>query len=210
MPTATTESFELESLSPATRPMRKVWTRAECQTLARIELFQPQRLELIEGDLIDKMSKGLLHSLTVSLLLDWLAAIFGLRFVQQERAIDVAPPDNPTSEPEPDLVVLARPVTGFAKRRPGPGDIRLVIEVADTSLRFDLSTKARLYATAGFPEYWVADIRNRSLHVHRDPSGGRYRSTLVYSAGENVTPLAAPEAILLVADIFADPDQDPA
>ena len=187
--------------------MRKMWTRAECEALARFEPFQSQRLELIEGDLIDKMSKGLLHSLTVSLILEWLAAVFGLRFVQQERSIDLAPPDNRTSEPEPDLVVLAREIGEFATRRPGPGDIRLVIEVADTTLRFDLSTKARLYAAAGFAEYWVADIRNRRIHVHRDPAASAYRSILAYSAGEEVSPLAAPEAKLRVADMFADPAQ---
>ena len=198
MPTAV-----LASVLPEFPPTaRKVWTRPDCEALADIEWFQSQKLELIEGELIQKLSKGPLHSLTISVLLEWLLAVFGARFVQQERSIDVSPEDNPTSQPEPDLVVLAKPYREYKTRHPGPEDFRLVIEVSHSSQHLDLSTKARLYARAGILECWVADVRNQAIHVHRDPIRGRYASVASYSGGEILSPLAEPEAKLRVADIF--------
>jgi len=88
----------------------------------------------------------------VVLLHAWLVATFGARFVVQEGPIDVAPEDNPTNEPEPDLAVLSRDISAFPRDNSRPQDLRLVIEVAESTLDFDLLTKARLYARAGIPD----------------------------------------------------------
>jgi hypothetical protein len=119
---------------------RKVWTRAECEVLARTGILDGQRLELIEGELINKMGKSWPHTSMLALLLDWLKAIFGPHFVVQEQSINVAPEDNPTSEPEPDIVVLDREHT-LLTENPGPEKIRLLVEVADTSRDLDLRSK---------------------------------------------------------------------
>lgn len=76
------------------------------------------------------------------------------------------------------------------------------MEISDTSLSFDLSVKAMLYARAGIPEYWVLDVNGRQLFVHRDPSPIGYGSVIAYGEAESVSPLAAPERSLLVIDIF--------
>jgi len=114
----------------------------------------------------------------------------------------VAPQDSPTNEPQPDLVVLNREVTTFGREHPGPQAIRLVIEVSDSTLSFDLRIKAALYARAGIAEYWVLDIAGRRMFVHRDPRGGRYTSVVAYNGEESVAPLCAPESPFLVKYAF--------
>lgn len=121
-------------------------------------------------------------------------------FVNPESSIDVAPKDHPTSEPEPDIIVLKRELTHFPSHNPKPEDLHLVVEVADTSLSFDLTTKAELYARAGIVEYWVLDVTGRRLIVHREPKVSGYSSVIVYSEGESVSPLAASQKQFRVAD----------
>jgi Uma2 family endonuclease len=185
-------------------PPRKRWTRAEVATLEASGLLDQQHLELIEGELIDKMGKKRPHVNSVASIRDWLSDVFGRRFVNQEAPIDVAPEDNPTNEPEPDVIVLNRDRSIFRSTNPGPTDLRLVVEIADTSLRFDLATKAALYARAGILEYWVLDVPGRRLIVHRSPELGKYTSVVAYSENEIVAPLAAPEATLCVRDAFPE------
>ena len=79
-----------------------------------------------------------------------------------------------------------------------------MIEVADTSLGFDRTTRAALYARACITDYWVLDIASRRMIVHRDPQAGRYTSIAAYSSDESVAPLAAPDSLLRIADAFLD------
>jgi Uma2 family endonuclease len=192
-----------ERLSPPAvqYPPRKRWNRAECERLeaAGIDL---QHVELIEGELIVKMSKNPPHVDAAALLLGWLIQVFGVRFVNHEAPMDVAPEDNPTSEPVPDLIVLKRKFTGFGLARPQPKDLELVVEIADTSLAFDLTVKATLYARAGIVEYWVLDVPGRRLIVHRDPQTGQYGSVTAYNEQEGVAPLGAPSSVFPVKDVF--------
>jgi Uma2 family endonuclease len=121
--------------------------------------------------------------------------------VNQEAPIDVAPRDNPTNEPQPDAIVFA--LRGaFRTSVPQPVDLDLVVEIADSTLRFDLTVKAGLYARAGIVEYWVLDLTGRQLIVHREPEAGSYRSVIAYNESEKVAPLAAPQNELLVGDVF--------
>ena len=199
MPTAVTEVLT-PPIPPD--PPRKRWTRAECSTLEELGMFSQQSLELIEGELISKMGKKRPHVHTLALLTEWLIHVFGGRFVNQEAPIDVTPQDNPTNEPQPDAIVLRGSYSGFLSKTPQPYDIELVVEVSDTSLIFDLTTKAALYARAGIPEYWVLDIQGRRLVVHREPIAGRYSLIVAYGENEAVAPLAAPQKLFQVVDVF--------
>ena len=183
-------------------PPRKQWTRAECQQLEQNGLFDQQRLELVDGELISKMGKNRPHVNALALMVKWLSRFFDLALVNQEASIDVAPQDNPTSEPQPDLIVLKQPTNQIAAGNPRPQDLQLVIEVSDTSLHFDLTRKADLYARAGIVEYWVLDVAGRKLFVHREPQLGKYQSVTEYSEQESVAPLAAPQAQFLVSSAF--------
>ena len=183
-------------------PPRKQWTRAECQQLEQNGLFDQQRLELVEGELINKMGKNRPHVITLVWMMKWLIQIFGIEFVNPETAINVSPEDNPTNEPQPDLIVFKKPSNLIISRNPRPQELQLVIEVSDTSLHFDMTRKADLYARAGIVEYWVLDVAGRKLFVHREPQLGKYQSVTEYSEQESVAPLAAPQAQFLVSSAF--------
>jgi Uma2 family endonuclease len=187
-------------------PPRKRWTRVECERLeaAGIDL---QHVELLEGELIVKMSKNRPHVKAAALLTAWLIQIFGGLRVNAKAPIDVAPEDNPTNQPEPDLFVLTRQYSdsaGYLSATPQPTDLDLVIEIADTSVAFDLTVKAALYARAAIAEYWVLDVPGRQLIVHRDPQNDRYGSVTAYNEQEGVAPLGAPESTFQVRAVFPE------
>jgi Uma2 family endonuclease len=164
-----------KSYAPERSPTPKRWTRKECADLVENEMLIG-RYELIDGEIISKMGQKPPHALTVMILTGWLVGLFGHLFVRFQLPIDVSEADNLHNEPEPDAVVLARPGTETLGANPKPADVLLAIEIADSSLRFDLRTKAALYARAGIEDYWVIDIPGRRIVVHREPSAGRYRS----------------------------------
>lgn len=83
---------------------------------------------------------------------------------------------GPHSEPEPDIALLKRHVDRYVNSHPTADDVLLIIEVSDTTLRFDREVKARLYALHRIPEYWVIDLTNDRLHVHRDPPPRKIRN----------------------------------
>jgi Uma2 family endonuclease len=185
----------------STDPPHKRWTREECAVLESTGLLDLERYELIEGELIQKVPKNLPHMQSLSALLEWLIGIFGVKFVMPEPSIDVAPQDNPSSEPEPDLIVVSRPFRTLTSK-PRPQDIRLLVEVSVTTLAFDATTKAGLYARSGIADYWVLDVNVRRMIIHRDPDEGRYRSIVAYSEDEFVAPLAAPDSPMRVGDLL--------
>jgi hypothetical protein len=186
-------------------PPRKRWNRAECERLEALGIFGQQRVELIEGELIDKMGKNRPHVKTAALLTAWLIHVFGGLRVNAEAPIDVAPEDNPTNQPVPDLIVLSREYSdspGYSSATPQPQDLEVVIEIADTSLGFDLTVKAALYARAAIVEYWVLDVPGRRLIVHRDPQNGQYGSVTAYNEQEGIAPLGAADSTFQVRDVF--------
>jgi Uma2 family endonuclease len=194
MPTAFLEPVApppLESLP------RKKWTVCEIEELIS-RGWSGKRYELIDGELIDRqMGKNNPHIMAAMLIHEWLIAIFGFWRVHKEDPINV----NERNEPGPDLTVLRLPLQELG-RKPRPEDALLVIEVAASTLAMDLSWKADLYARAGIPDYWVLDVNKRRMIVHREPTGGKYSSIVVYGENESVAPLAAPESHFRVAAAF--------
>lgn len=165
-------------------------------------IWEQQHLELIEGELISKMGKKRPHANAIAVVHAWLLRVFGEKYVNQEAPIDVAPEDNPTNEPEPDLIVFSKPYREFTAN-PQTSDLRLVVEISDSTISFDLTTKARLYARAGIVEYWVVDIPGRRVIVHRDPRDGQYQSVVAYAEQESVKPVASPDSEFPVGSAFA-------
>jgi Uma2 family endonuclease len=181
--------------------LRKKWTRVELELVEGV--FPDADFELVEGELIDRrMGKNPPHSFALRCVLVALEKIFDPFRLQHEIVIDVAPQDYPTSRPEPDIVALNKPISAIRNRRANAADIELVVEIADTTLGFDLRTKRDLYARAGIPEYWVLDIQGRRLYVHRNIENGRYALTLEYSESERVEPLAAPGREFIIGSAF--------
>ncbi len=160
------------------------------------------RYELVDGEIISKMGQNPPHAFVIMRLMEWLVGIFGIKFVRALLSINVATADNETNEPEPDLAITTQPAAAYANRHPGPADLQMVVEVSDTTLRFDLRNKAALYARAGIAEYWVADLAGRRLVVHRAPDAQGYADVQEYAEDETAAPLARPEARQRVADLF--------
>jgi Uma2 family endonuclease len=106
------------------------------------------------------------------------------------------------SELQPDVTLL-RPRTDFyASAHPGAGDVLLLIEVADTTLRLDRRVKIPLYAQSGISEAWLLDLSAERVEVFRRPMGGRYRDVTRLERGANLSPLAFPDLALVVDDLL--------
>lgn len=162
-------------------------------------LTENHNIELIRGEIRTKMSVGDLHSACVKRLIQLFANLAGNRAtlsVQDPiRVID--------SVPEPDFVLLTPRGDFYASGKPGPADILLLVEVADSSLRFDRETKLPLYSEAGIAEYWVANVIDRSLEVDRGPRpDGSYTHIQELKIGDSITPVALPDVTIAVASIL--------
>jgi Uma2 family endonuclease len=139
------------------------------------------RLELVEGDLVEMSPIGKRHAAKVNRLLALL-----LPLPQSGKAL--ISPQNPLvvgeSELYPDLALLKPRPDFYEERLPEASDALLVVEVADTTLRYDLGTKLPLYARVGVPEVWVVDLEGGRVLVHRKPQGEAYREVQTLGPGE--------------------------
>lgn len=134
-------------------------------------LGSSDRVELIDGEIIDMSPIGALHAAIV----DVLARHFGRKagdsiFIRCQNPLRL----DDVSEPEPDLAVLRPRADFYTTAHPGPADVLLVVEVSDTSLAYDLGVKVPLYARHGIPEVWVIDAATRRTRVFRQPIGSTY------------------------------------
>jgi Uma2 family endonuclease len=177
---------------------RKRWTRADMGKLLEMGLLDDCRYELIRGEIIAKIPQKPSHSVTITRLFRVLIAVFGVEYLRPQLPIALSDED----EPEPDIAVTMLDTDKYEIRHPEPSEVKLVVEVSLTTLRDDLGIKAELYAQAGILEYWVLDVDNRKLHVHRRPSGQQWGVITVLADTESVSPLAAPECVIAVADLF--------
>jgi Uma2 family endonuclease len=95
---------------------------------------------------------------------------------------------NLYNEPEPDIVLLRPRADFYASRLPGPADILLIIEIAESSIDYDREVKARVYAGAGVPEYWLADLTRNLVTCYSDPAGAAYRNVRACHTGQSIAP----------------------
>ena len=189
-------------------PNRKRWTRHECDFLAANDLLTG-RYELIDGEILSKMGQNPPHRLAMMLIAQWLVSVFGFLNVQTEKPIAILGPLGETNAPEPDIAVTIAPTTEYTDRHPSPQELLLIAEVSDTTLRFDLTTKALLYAQAGVQEYWVADVNERRLHCHRAPTSQGYRDITVYGEDDRIALEARPGVEARVGDLLSVPPAAP-
>jgi len=183
--------------------VRRKLTREDCLALEAAGLLERERFELIDGELVRRMGKSRLHTIALLRLIAWMQLVFGDGRVEHETPIDLSRSLNATNEPEPDAIALRRPSEEYRLGNPGPGEVLLAVEVSATTHDYDLGAKAALYASGGIQEYWVLDLREPRLVVHREPSGDRYRSIVSYGADEAVAPLAAPAAMVRAREFVA-------
>jgi Uma2 family endonuclease len=163
-----------------------------------------KRIELVRGELRMMSPQGPEHGELVGQLNDWSHAVVDPQLIKVRIQTSVEFP-RLNALPEPDIVWAER--KSYARRRPEPHEILLLVEVADSSLAYDVGEKCQLYAEAGIRDYWVIDIPNRVVHVHRDPSPRGYQIRRRLSASEQITPLLVDNVALGVARVFACLDE---
>lgn len=152
---------------------RKRFTRDELHRMEESGILAG-RYELIEGDLIEKMGQNPPHAGALRRICKWLFRLVEAGRLSMQLPIEVAPADQQRSEPEPDIAILRAALPDYTRRHPRGDELTFIIEIADSSSRYDLTVKAALYARAGVPEYWVLDLTRRVLVIHRDPQNGSY------------------------------------
>jgi Uma2 family endonuclease len=175
------------------------WTVEKYEQLGRAGVLREDAsVELLNGEIVVRSPIGYRHSAAVTLLTNFLA--------QRSRGRYDVSPQNPfnlddCSQPQPDLTLLD-PRCVKQPRHPLPEEIFLVIEVADSSVRYDREDKRPAYARRGVREYWIVNLAENVLEVFRDPAGETYRDTRILGADHTIAPLAFPDVELRVGDFI--------
>ncbi len=181
------------------------WKRVEYERLIEAGFFQPgDRVELLDGQMIVAEPQGSRHFTAIMVAEEALRAAFGAGWhvrTQGPLALD------DESEPEPDLAVVRGSVRRYTAAH--PSDPVLVVEVAEASLLLDRDYKGSLYARAGIADYWIVNVVDGLVEVHREPAedataafAWRYRSVEVQTRDAFVAPLARPDVPVRVADLL--------
>jgi Uma2 family endonuclease len=187
----------------ATKPSVKRFSLEDYHRLIAMGAFADWRVELIDGELVEMPPIGDAHAQSITLGLMALQQAFGPGcFVRPQLPI----PLPPNSEPEPDLMVVRGKPRDFPKH---PRSALLIVEVSDSTLYFDQTTKMSLYAKGAVADYWIVNIPDRQVEVYREPVpdashrfGYRYASIITYKPGQSVAPLALPRKKIAVADLL--------
>jgi len=167
-------------------------------------LMEGDRVELIDGELVEMHTIGSRHAACVNRLTRLLVTALGDRAlisIQNPVGLDRY------SEPQPDVLVLRPRADDYATAHPGPPDTLLAIEVADSSLAYDRTIKLPLYAKTGVPEVWIVDLAAAAVDVHREPSSEGYRHFERTTEGR-IAPAAFPGLELELADILPPEPSD--
>jgi Uma2 family endonuclease len=182
---------------------RRLFTVEEYYRMAEAGIISTgERLELIEGEVVAMAAIGSRHAACVDRLNYFLSQRVGGRaLVRVQNPIRL----DQFSEPQPDIALLRPRADFYAFAHPGPADVFLVVEVADTSAGFDRDVKIPLYARAGIPEAWLVDLTGDYVMVYRKPSVQVYQDVQRLQRGQSLSPEAFPDLILAVEDILGQP-----
>jgi Uma2 family endonuclease len=189
--------------APAPRSFR--WTVEKYDRLVARGFLDNQHVELLDGRIIQMPPKLEPHVAGVSFAAKAAGRAFGDGFyVRREAPLR----QGTRSKPEPDIAVVPGNERDYLKTGP-PADALLVIEVSDRTLRYDRGKKASIYARHRIGDYWIVNLVNRQIEVHRDPIadpahkwGFYYNSIQIFKPGETVAPLAAPQSSVVVNDLL--------
>lgn len=188
---------------PVPQPARKRWTVPEFHRLWEEGYFDGRKAILLDGEIIDMPIPGPLHNKGVGKVDYALKRVFqGNYWVRIQLPLVL----NLWIDPVPDVSVVTGSPDDYDVN---PSTALLVVEVSDTTLAIDLGDKALLYAAAGITDYWVLDLVNRSLIVHRNPqpdatapSGFRFQDITGHDASASIAPLALPGSNIGVSELL--------
>ena len=179
-----------------------LWTRENYYQMAELGFFHGKRVELIEGAIIEMSPMKSLHATVVRRILKTLRKIFVEGYIVDSQ---LPMSFSQITEPEPDVAVIKGEIENFTDSHPKTAE--LIVEVSDATLRYDRTKKMSLYAKNKIQEYWILNVKNRSLEVYRRPIrdkklGFVYTEIKILTEKDLVAPLAAPDAKIKVADIL--------
>ena len=179
---------------------RRLFTVEDYYGMARAGILdEDDRVELIEGEILEMAAIGSRHAACVNRLNQLLSGTAGDGVI-----VSVQNPVrlSDLSEPQPDLAVLRPREDFYEGAHPGPDDVLLIVEVALTTLEFDREVKAPLYARAGVPELWIVNLEDRALEVYREPSEGRYRTVQRMGPQDSVSPESLPSVTVRLEKVL--------
>lgn len=158
-----------------------------------------RKIELIRGELREMNPAGPFHDDLIEFLTRWSYQVVDDRDmrIRVQTGLSLA---GQQSRPEPDLMWVR--AARYRQSHPTANDVKLAIEVSDSSLQVDLIEKASLYAEAGIPEYWIVDAQGKCVHVFREPEAGKYCSRSVSKVGEQLSPIAPCRTPIDLKDLF--------
>jgi Uma2 family endonuclease len=187
----------------ASGPRQRLFTVDEYYKMAEVGILRPdERVELIEGKLIEMPAIGPRHAYNVNrLTVLFLSKLAGRAEIRAQSPVRAAT----GAEPEPDLAAAQlysdAPKT-YESRHPTPKETHFVVEVSDTTLAFDLGEKAQMYARHGIAELWVVDLQGDAVVVHRQPTADGYASIETMHRGQTVAPVAFPDVPFTIDEIL--------
>lgn len=188
-------------VTPSSMPQPRRWTRDEIYRIADMGLFTPEeRWELVNGELLEQMPENPPHITAHKLTNDALVRAFAGQNVHAHSAHPVVLSAH--SEPVPDVAIVRGMPRQYATRRVTSADVVLIVEVSDSTLEYDRTTKRDLYAAAGITEYWIVNVRERQLEVFRAPVEGAYTDAFTIAEDSTIAPVAAPQSLVSVADLL--------
>lgn len=175
------------------------WTVKQYHQMIETGILTPRdRVELIQGEIVDVSPQKPVHAVLICVLADLLRErLQGNAYVRSQLPITLS-----DSEPSPDLAIVRGTARSYITQHPIQEDIFWLIEVSNTTLAFDLGAKAEVYAIAGIPEYWVFNCQENHLHLFREPRSGRYQQERIVSGRENISPIAFPDLILTFEELL--------
>jgi Uma2 family endonuclease len=192
----------------ATEIVRKRFTVDEYHAMAEAGILaEDDHVELVSGEIVQMSPIGPRHAACVDRLDDLLreSAPRGTAIIRVRSPIAV----GEHHEPEPDISVLRFRPDYYAGGLPVPADVLLVIEVADTSPEHDRDVKLAVYARAGIPESWLADLRGGALERHTEPSADGYRLVTRAGRGQVLGSTVLPSLALDVARVIGPAGEPP-
>ncbi len=181
----------------------RLWSREEYDRLIAGGMFHPEeRLELIEGEIIQISPQGSHHATAVALVENALRTVLGKNYVVR---VQMPLALSSGSEPEPDIAIVTGVPRDYCEEHPTTAE--LVVEIADTTLAYDRAKKTALYAQAGIQEYWILNLLDRQLEVYRQPnpipsSNSPYKNYGVKTSSETIRPLRSPQKLIAIADLL--------
>ena len=181
---------------------RRLWTVEEYHRLIETGcLGEDEHVELIHGEIVRMAPMGSRHMATVTDTGEWFTRRTDASVIVRVQGPITMPDD---SEPEPDIAIVRARADRYRSGHPRPGDVLLIIEVADTSLAYDRGGKGRLYARAGIIEYWLVDLIHSRIEVYRNPSRGKYAPKQTFRRGDVLSPLMLPHLSIRVEVIIGE------